>query len=121
MKPKFFDLAKKMSQFSTHPQFKIGCVIVRGNNILSLSANKLKSHPLAKTPYNQLHAEIGAILSNDKQTLKGSTAYTYRQHKDGTLAMAKPCIYCQAALVEIGIKRVFFTSDNGYEEMQLID
>jgi deoxycytidylate deaminase len=121
MKQRYFDLAKKVSQLSTHPQFKIGCVIVKGNNIVSLSHNKLKTSPRAATPYNQLHAEIGAILSAEKKDLKGSKSYTYRAHKDGSLALSKPCIHCQAALAEVGITTAYFTTDTGHEEVQLID
>ena len=121
MKPKFFDLAKKMSLHSTHHQFRIGCAIVRGNQIVSLGFNKLKTHPKAQTPYRQLHAEIGAILSVDKKDLKGCQIYTFREHKDGTLAISKPCIHCQAALAEVGIEKAFFTTDGGHDEIRLID
>jgi deoxycytidylate deaminase len=121
MKPKFFDLAKKMSLHSTHHQFRIGCAIVRGNQIVSLGFNKIKTHPKAKTPYRQLHAEITAILAADKRDLRGCEVYTFREHKDGTLAIAKPCVHCQMALAEVGIGKAHFTTDGGHEEMTLSD
>lgn len=94
-------------------------MIVRGNSIVSLGFNKLKTHPKAKSPYQQLHAEISAILAVDRPDFSKCGAYTYREHKDGTLALSKPCTYCQAALAEIGIEKAFFTSDEGYKEMNL--
>jgi deoxycytidylate deaminase len=121
MKLKFFELAKKLSQHSTHHQFKIGCAIVHGNKIVSLSFNKLKTHPKAKSPYQQLHAEIGAIIAADKKDLAGCEIYTYRQHKDGSLALSKPCIHCQSALIEAEITKVFYTTDGGYTESVLTD
>ena len=119
MKHKFFDLAKKMSVHSTHPQFNIGCVIVKGNRVISLGTNKLKTHTRANNTYQQLHAEIVAILAADRHDLKGCNAYTYRAHKDGTLAIAKPCVHCQMALAEAGIAKAYFTIDGGHQEMTI--
>ena len=88
---------------------------------MSLGFNKIKTHPKAKTPYQQLHAEISAILAADKKDLKGCKAYTFRAHKNGSTALAKPCIHCQAALAEVGIGKAHFTTDDGYDEMTLVD
>lgn len=115
MKLKFFKLAKKLSLKSTHPQFKLGCVLVKRNAIVSLGFNQIKTHPKSVFhPFNQLHAELDAILTADKRELQGSTLYIYRQHANGTLAISRPCKYCRAALVSVGVKKVYFTDDGGY-------
>lgn len=121
MKLKHFDLARKLSKKSNHPKFKLGCVIVRGNKIVSIGFNQLKTHPKSVTPYRQLHAELSAILDIEKSILKGCQAYVYREHADGTLAPSRPCQYCRAALSSVGIERVFFTDDSGYKVAELND
>lgn len=119
MKNKFFDLARKLSKKSDHPKFKLGCVVVRGNKIVSIGFNQLKTHPKSVTPYRQLHAELNAILDRDTELLRGCTVYTYREHRDGTLAPSRPCQYCQAALAAVGIRQVFFTDEGGYKTVLL--
>lgn len=121
MKLKYFDLARKLSKKSDHPKFQLGCVIVRGNKIVSIGFNQLKTHPKSVTPYRQLHAELSAILDIDKRTLAGCQAYVYREHRDGTLAVSRPCQYCQAALTAVGITQVFFTDEDGYKVQKLND
>jgi deoxycytidylate deaminase len=119
MKLKFFDLAKKLSKKSSHPQYKLGCVIVRGNEIVSIGFNQLKTHPKSVTPYKQLHAEINAVLSADKKDLSNCEVYVYREHHDGSLALSKPCQYCQAVLESVGIEKVYYTHDNGFRTINV--
>ena len=115
MKTKFFELAKKLSNKANHPQYKLGCVIVRGNEIVSIGFNELKTHPKSVTPYKQLHAEINAILSVDRKELNGCEVYMYREHQDGSLALSKPCQYCHAILESVGIEKIYYTDDTGYK------
>jgi len=121
MKQKFFDLAKKMSRHSTHRQFRIGCVIVKGNNIISLGFNQKKTHSKAPGPYKQLHAEIAALIAGERKDLNKCHAYTFREHKNGTLAMSKPCESCQMALQKAGITAIFYTDETSYKELALND
>lgn len=112
MKLKYFDLAKKISKLSTHPQFKIGCVIVKGNKVISVAFNEIKTHPKSTHPYGQLHAEISAVLDADRDELQKAEAYVYRQHWNGVWAIAKPCQYCELALIKSGIKTVHYTDNS---------
>ena len=111
MKPKFFDLARKLSYKSTHKKHRLGAVIVRKDKILGIGFNQLKTSPKANTAYNQIHAEIDALKDRYNKNFNGATIYVYRELQNGSLGLAKPCIYCQEALKKKGIKQCFYTSD----------
>ena len=42
--------------------------------------------------------------------------YLYREYKDGSLADARCCESCYKMLIDLGIKRIFYTSSHGYIE-----
>lgn len=113
MKQRFFDLARKLSDHSDHPQHKLGAVIVKRNRVVSVGFNKNKTHPKSTAHYSRLHAEMCAIL-NAKSDVSGCDIYVYRETRDGKLGLSKPCDACQAAIEEAGINRVFYTAYNGY-------
>lgn len=115
MKLKFFDIAKRLSKKSDHHRYRLGCVIVDKNSIIGFGYNQMKSHPKSPHKYKQIHAEFNAILGLLPYELKGSTMYVYREHKDGTLAEAKPCPSCQKLIQDCEIKEVFFTTKEGYK------
>lgn len=116
MKQKFFDLAKKLAKLSNHHSYKHGCVIVDKDKIVSVGTNLLKTHPKSNHPWNMVHAELAAILDHKFIDLKGCHAYVYRENLNGVIGNSKPCKYCEAVLKEAGIKKVFYTIENGYNE-----
>lgn len=115
MKVKFFDTAKRLSKKSEHHKHHIGCVIVNKNTMIGFGFNRLRTHPKSTHKYKSTHAELHATLGVPCKELEGSDMYLYRQHKDGTLATAKPCEGCQEYIRKCGIKRVFYTIENGYD------
>lgn len=119
MKPKYFDLAKKLSVKSTHPKHQLGCVIVSKNEIVGLGVNKFKTHPKSNHPFQMIHAELDATLGLPRTALKGSDVYVYRETKDGKKANSKPCPYCEAALREVGVRHIFYTTEHGFCQMTL--
>lgn len=40
--------------------------------------------------------------------------YIYRELRDGSIAMARPCKSCFHLLKDIGIKHIYYTTENGY-------
>ena len=119
MKSKYFDLAQKLSLKSTHPKHKLGCVVVKKNEVIGLGFNKFKTHPKSKHPFQMIHAELDATLGINREVLSGAEVYVYRETKDGAQAIAKPCPYCEAALREVGVKKVYYTTDYGYDGLTL--
>lgn len=116
---KYFDLAKNMSMKSDHRQYKLGCVIVKKNTIISTGYNQLKTHPKSPDKWKMIHAEFSAIYNIPQDLLKGSTAYVYREFKTGKTALAKPCKDCENLLRTNGIKTVYFTTTLGYSYLTL--
>lgn len=122
----FFESAKAVSLLSDHPQFHLGCVIVEGSRIISSGCNSItRCSPIQqKLDHNRFggehrevcHAETAALLPLIRQRadLASCTAYLYRSHKDGSLAISRPCSGCMSLLRAVGIRRVFFTAENGY-------
>ena len=125
----FFKVAKAVSESSDFPRFHVGCCVVDGHRIISSGTNSIKSHPLQKklnmerftedsTPHC-LHAETTAlipIMNRKDIDWNKIKIYIYREHKNGTKAMSRPCASCQKLLRDLGIKKVFYTTNNGFAE-----
>lgn len=116
---KFLKLLKKLRSLSDHPLHKMSCVIADKNQIISIGYNKCKTNPNSTHKYKMIHAELDALLDNRFNDLKGCTAYIYREHRDGTPALAKPCPTCLQALKLAGIKKICY-SDTGTFKMEKI-
>lgn len=47
--------------------------------------------------------------------------YLYRELKNGKLAMARPCTACFHLLRDLGVRKVYYTTENGYVEERFDD
>lgn len=90
-------------------KFRVGCVVARGNRILSRGRNSYKSHTAASA-CQKTHAEISALTKAHKHDLRGATVYVARLLRDGTQALAAPCNNCLQAAVERGVSKVVYTA-----------
>lgn len=129
---KFFQLARNASQFSDFDNAvsrHLGCVIVYRNRIISVGWNCDKEHPEQKkynkergfnptNCKNSLHAEIHALIKCQGIDIDWSRAavFIYREFATGKTALAKPCRACQKAIMDKGIKRVYYTTETGYRK-----
>lgn len=114
-------LAKATSNKGQHCQHKVGAVIVKKGRPISTGFNSYKTHPLIhkKNPLKTTHAEISAISrTKDRESLAGATIYVFREHRDGSMAMARPCPCCWAVCQEHGIKDVYYTTETGEWEYE---
>jgi deoxycytidylate deaminase len=112
-----FILAQKMSLLSDHRKHHVGAVILRRDRVIGVGFNQRKSHP--RSPHTwTIHAELKAIL-NAREDLTGCTIYVYREHRNGALACARPCIHCQVLLKEVGIVQAHFSTETGYGGMKI--
>jgi deoxycytidylate deaminase len=127
----YFRAAEAMSQLSDYEQHKLGCVVVYKKRIISSGYNsKTKCHRIQAEldaerfgiycP-GRLHAESSALIPLLKSGIDLSKAaiYVYRKHKDGSLAMARPCSSCQKLIRQCGIKVCYYTTENGYAKEYL--
>ena len=121
----FFNAARAVSELSDH-KHKLGCVVVLGHRIVSSGHNsKTKCHKIQALmdkemfgceSFGPVHAEVDALLPliKKKVNLSRATIYVYREHKDGTPALAHPCPRCIGLIKQCGIKRIYYTTNDGY-------
>jgi deoxycytidylate deaminase len=119
MKQKFFKLAKNVAEKSSHNKFKLGCVIVKKNRVISVGMNSLKTHTRSPDQFKTIHAEFSAILNVHPDDLKGSHAYIYRETREGILGSSRPCGSCFKMLQDVGIEVIYYTDNNGYKKEYL--
>jgi dCMP deaminase len=110
----FMTVARETSRLSYCVKNKVGSVIVKNNNILSIGYNSAVSgvdncceDNNGKTLGTILHSEENAIIECARQGKKinGSIIFT-------TLS---PCLKCARMIAQVGIKAVYFEEihDNG--------
>ena len=123
---KFFNKARQVAEISDYRQVHVGCVAVYQGMIIGIGCNCNKTHPMQKY-YNRyreeydeflpkLHAEIHCINQIKHLNINFSKVklYIYRIRKDQPYGMAKPCASCMAAINDLGIKDIYYTTNDGY-------
>jgi len=110
------DLASSVEVQQGKQRLSAICVDSKGR-VLSRAVNNYKrSHPLFKhfaesvgeSPERIfLHAECSALLKARTKVVE--TIYVARVLKDNSIALAKPCKICTAALKAFGVKNVVYT------------
>lgn len=92
----------------------LGAAILKGKKVLSTGTNnENKTSPKAQNITKRLHAEFDALRHN--KSFEGATIYVVRIKKDGSYGMAKPCKHCVKLCRKAGIKKVFYSTQNGIE------
>lgn len=137
---RMFHAAHIEAEKSEYKRFHVGCVITYKHTIIGRGHNSNKSHPMQKE-YNQyrnfnntdgnyifhaVHAEILAINSISYTTgievdWSKVHVYVYRICRGKPLGYgnAKPCPACMNAIKDLGIKKVYYTDDDGYSYLKL--
>ena len=122
-----FGAAKAISELSDH-RVHIGAVVTMGSRIISSGSNsqsrchgiqaRLDKEMFGCESHGPLHAEVDALLPLIRKgvDLSNASIYVYREHKNGVLACARPCARCERLIRRSGIKRVFYTVENGTAE-----
>lgn len=123
---KYFNKAKQVAHVSDFHRTHIGCVAVYQNQIIGIGCNMNKTHPLQQH-YNRfriqsdnllpkLHAEMSCInqIRNLDINFAKVKLYIYRIRKDQPFGIARPCPSCMAAIKDLGIKEIYYTTNDGY-------
>jgi deoxycytidylate deaminase len=119
LKISHFALARRES-LKVNFHVRVGAVLVRQHCTISTGKNyPTKTHPLIRKYSNvkTIHAEFDAVIGIDRHLVEGSYLYVYRETRDGKIAMAKPCDMCLAFLIEMGVRKIFYTNHDGYETL----
>lgn len=123
---RYFDKARQTAMISDCCRVHIGCVAVYQGNIIGTGYNCNKTHPTQKF-YNKfriqsdsmlpkLHAEINCINSIKQLNIHFSKVkmYIYRIRKDQLYGLSRPCPSYMAAITDLGIRDIYYTSNDGY-------
>lgn len=70
---------------------------------------------------SKCHSEMSALqkvkyLDIDFSKVK---VFVYREFRNGDLAMCRPCPACLRAIKEMGIKQIYYTTEDGYVKEEL--
>ena len=136
LKKRFFEEAKKESHLSDYEGQHLGAVAVYADKfILARGHNEDRTHT-SQQRFNvyrvkdksnildkpaKLHAEISIYNKIKYLDIDFSriTVYVYRETKKGRLALARCCPACMEALKSLGIKKICYTTDEGYAEERI--
>ena len=121
-------MARQVAEQSDFTKTHVGCLITYRGQVISSGCNSNKTHPMQKK-YNiyreqdssfipKVHAEITALckLKNKNIDMRKVKLYVYRIKKNGSYGMARPCPSCMAAIKDIGINHILYTTNDGYAE-----
>lgn len=107
--PSFFRLAENASKHSTHPNFHLGAVLVVNGHPISVGYNQGKTHPDGR--FKGLHAEISALKTSGKFSIKGCSIFVYRKKRNGEIGSARPCSHCMERLKSFGVKLIYYSTE----------
>lgn len=124
---KYFELARKKAKLSTFERIHIGCVAVYKGKVVSYGYNTNKTHPTQKAyncyrdleetdgMHHTIHAEMMCLKNIPKNIPTNKIKlYIYRIRKSVPHGMCRPCPACMQRIKELGIKNVFYTTDDGF-------
>ncbi len=120
---RYFELARNIAQNSPYGKIRHGAILAKGGSILNTSFNKDKFNSFgsrfrdADRGYATVHAELGCILGMPRSATTGADIYVCRINRDGEFRYSKPCGMCHEALKHVGVKRVYYTTNEGIVEM----
>lgn len=128
----YFNAAKECSYQSDFPRVHIGAAVVLKHKVISRGWNSAtRTHRLQaelnkkrfQVPsLGQLHAEVAALLPViNKYDLSGATLYVYRESLNGNVVMSRPCAGCMSLIRACGIKKIYYTTPEGFAEEHLLD
>ena len=140
MNKRYFKFAREASKQATYTgshRFSpmIGAVAIYKGTIVASAWNTNKTSPLqarynvyrfnADTP-DKAHAEVSLIQKlrwkfGDSINWSKVHIYLYREYKDGTLAPSRPCQSCMTLIKELGIKHIYYTTEDGYASEKIIN
>ena len=129
----FFRVADAVASLSDHKQTKLGCVLVDKHRIVSSGHNSsTRCSPLQKQMdaarfgnsdkhRSPVHAETACLFPLIRQgyDMSRSDLYIVRRHRNGSLALSRPCPGCMSLLRANGARHVFFSVEGGFSKERI--
>ena len=128
---RYFFKARQVAKISDYKKIHIGCVAVYQGQVIGLGCNCNKTHPIqhyynryrkqSDTMLPKLHAEISCINQIKHLDINFSKVklYIYRIRKDQPFGLSRPCPSCMAAIKDLGIRDIYYTTNDGYSYEKL--
>lgn len=123
---RYFKKAEYIAKSSDYYREHIGCIAVYQNHIIGIGCNLNKTHPIQKY-YNRyredsdclipkLHAEINCLNSIRHLDVNFNRVrlYIYRARNDQKFGLSRPCPSCMAAIKDLGIRHIYYTTNDGF-------
>lgn len=125
----YLNLARNACYYSDFMKARLGAVLIYKDKVMSVGWNSTKTSPLQRqlnryrgynintsTAYDTLHAEVACLSKIRDLDIDWNRAslFIYRIKKDGSKGLARPCKGCQALIKSMGIKNVYYSTDNGW-------
>lgn len=110
----YYERAKQRALNNQHA-YHLAAILKRNNDYVAIGINNNKHHRSFTRYFRDgntafcSHAEMEALL----KAQQGDVLYVMRWRKNGHLAMAKPCKHCQIRAQKIGIRKIWYTDDDG--------
>ena len=120
---RYFELAKNVAFNSGYGKLRHGAVLVKGGSIINTCFNKDKFCSFGSKFRHRdrgpatIHAELGCILGLSRDVTVGADIFVCRINKAGEFRNSKPCVMCHEVMKHVGIKRVYYTTNEGSVEM----
>jgi len=124
-----FNVARSVAMQSDFYKFHLGCVAIYKGKVIASGYNSEKTHPM-QMRYNKfrttksfkegflpkVHSEIKMITELKKCDVdfKKVKVFIYRIRKDQDFGMARPCPACMNAIKDLGIKQIYYTTNEGF-------
>lgn len=123
---RYFNKARDAAMLSDYAKIHVGCIAVYHSSIIGIGCNLNKTHPTQQY-YNRyriksdfllpkLHAEINCINSIKDYDIDFAKVklYIYRVRTEQPFGISRPCPSCMAAIRDLGIKDIYYTTNDGY-------
>jgi tRNA(Arg) A34 adenosine deaminase TadA len=89
---------------------RLGAVGIRSDGVVVVARN---------SPVQQRMPQAHAEARLAKKLTPGSIVFVCRKNKvNGDNALAKPCPDCVRVLRSVGVSKVYYTTDDGFESME---
>ncbi|MHA2280045.1 MAG: deaminase [Promethearchaeota archaeon] len=95
--------------------FRLGAVVFNRHRILGAGYNRVFSKG-GKDNQGDC-AEVLAIKKAPSKYLDGATILVCRVNNSGSFGMSKPCGRCMKLIAKSGIKKVIFSTPDGWKEL----
>ena len=120
---RYLKLAQNMASSSNYGKIKHGAVLIKGGSVINATFNKDKFSAFGERfrqngcGHATHHAELGCVLGIDRSKTSGASIFVVRINRLGKLRLSKPCTMCHDVLKFTGVKKVYYSTNDGSIEM----